>query len=212
MFHLTRISSNAKAGPMPVSTSSADTCPPLCGMFDLCYGKKGPLLWHWKKVTAGLRGFTWPDFVAAIRKLPRGQLWRHNQAGDLPGKGAFIDPIALDQLVSANKGKRGFTYSHKPVLDNEHATSNAGAIHASNKMGFTINLSADTRSMADRLSTLGIGPVVCVQDVGSGKVTRTPAGRKIVQCPNQWNKNIQCVTCQLCYKADRDYIIGFEEH
>jgi len=68
-------------------------------------------------------------------------LWRHNEAGDLPGEGDDIDVPKLRALVQANRGKRGFTYTHKPVLDNPQ---NAVAIKCANQNGFTVNLSADS--------------------------------------------------------------------
>ena len=64
---------------------------------------------HWAKVTSGERGESWSSFIGSIKAFKPGQLWRHKQAGDLPGAGARIDPKKLHQLVEANKGKRGFT-------------------------------------------------------------------------------------------------------
>jgi len=90
-FHLTLVSNNAKTGKIPVSTSSADTCPKTCGQFETCYAKTGPLALHWNKITAGTRGTNLREFTAAIKALPAGQLWRHNQAGDLPGADETID-------------------------------------------------------------------------------------------------------------------------
>jgi hypothetical protein len=43
-FHLTRVSSNAKTGKIPVSTSSKATCPATCPfMGNGCYAASGPL-------------------------------------------------------------------------------------------------------------------------------------------------------------------------
>jgi hypothetical protein len=112
---LTRISHNAKTGPIPVSTTESKTCPPLCGQYDTCYGKYGPLGIHWGLVDRGERGVDWSEFCEQVRRLPKGQLWRHNQAGDLPGDGTYIDSDALRALVEANRGKRGFTYTHYKV-------------------------------------------------------------------------------------------------
>jgi hypothetical protein len=56
--HLTLVSSNAKTGPIPVSTSSAVTCSDACPFKkDGCYADSGPLALHWSKVTSGQRGF-----------------------------------------------------------------------------------------------------------------------------------------------------------
>ncbi len=81
-----------------------------------CYAKSGPLALHWSKVSDGSRGTDWRTFCESIASLPEGQLWRHNQAGDLPGMNLEIDRIMLADLVDANKGRNGFTYTHKPVI------------------------------------------------------------------------------------------------
>jgi len=60
----------------------------------------------WQKVTDGNTGTLWVDFVEQIRKLKPGTLWRHNQAGDLPGNRINLDGKAIAQLVLANAGKR----------------------------------------------------------------------------------------------------------
>jgi hypothetical protein len=112
MFHLTPVSANAKMGPIPVSTSGAATCPLSCPLRgNGCYAELGKIAIHWRKISAGARGYSWDAFLDKVRALPRGQLWRHNQAGDLPGTGDTLDVPALLELVAANKGRRGFTYT-----------------------------------------------------------------------------------------------------
>jgi len=125
LFHLTRVSSNRKTGPIPVSTSSAKTCPPTCPLAaNGCYANGGPMALHWREVTNGNRGVVWADFLEAIRNLPKGQLWRHNAAGDLWKPGTVIGSAALTQLVEANRGRRGFTYSHHPRTPSTFALLN----------------------------------------------------------------------------------------
>jgi hypothetical protein len=155
--HLTLVSSNAKTGPIPVSTSAATTCPEACPFKKSgCYADSGPLALHWSKVTSGQRGFDWSAFLGKIRSFPAGQLWRHNQAGDLPGVGDKVDAKALRELVNANTGKRGFTYTHKPL-----SLGNLSAIRSANKRGFVVNLSANSVSHADKLAKTGL-PVAAV--------------------------------------------------
>lgn len=212
-YHLTIKSSNAKTGPMPVSTTSADTCPPDCPLREgTCYAKGGgPLLIHWRKVSDGSRGESLPAFNARIRALPEGTLWRHNQAGDLPGEGNDIDTGALSDLVDANRGRKGYTYTHKPVLTNQ---KNADAVEHANRDGFTINLSANGLRHADKLKALGIGPVVTMlPDTVEGRADiTTPAGHRVVVCPATYRDGVTCATCKLCAWADRDVIIGFPAH
>jgi len=205
--HLTMKSRNSKTGPIPVSTTTDDTCPPLCAMRDACYAKGGPLAIHWRKVSEGLTGMAWSAFTAAIKALPDGTLWRHNQAGDLPGMGDKIDHKALAALVAANAGKRGFTYSHKPPT-----AANAKAVRAANAGGFTINLSGNSMAHADDLADLAIAPVVCVLPSDATANTTTPKGRKVVVCPATQRDNVSCSTCKLCAIADRGFIVGFPAH
>lgn len=146
LVSLTLKSGNAKVGPIPVSTSSEDTCPTSCGMYRECYAKMGPLRIHWWAVTDGRRGDTWGEFNRKIGALPVGQLWRHNQAGDLPGVGDKLDTKALGELVKANRGRRGFTYTHKPLT----TAAERKAVAKANAGGFTVNLSADTLADARR--------------------------------------------------------------
>lgn len=204
--HLTPKSANAKTGPIPVSTTSRESCPDTCPLKKAgCYADAGPLALHWNAVTAQSRGTDWESFCDSIAALPDGQLWRHNQAGDLPHNSGRIDAAALDMLVAANHGKRGFTYTHhNPAL-------NADAIATANISGFTINLSANDLHHADELAESGL-PVVAVLPIEQTTNTKTPKGRAVVVCPATVRDDVSCATCQLCARADRPVIIGFPAH
>ncbi|WYV99098.1 hypothetical protein Amme3_00102 [Pseudomonas phage vB_PpuM-Amme-3] len=212
-YHLTPVSSNAKTGPIPVSTSHKDTCPDACPLKAKgCYAAGGPSNIHWKAVTEGKRGTDWEHFLLAVRAIRKGSLWRHNQAGDLPGLNAHtIDREKLEELTNANKGRKGFTYTHYDVLSNG---TNVVAVHDANLKGFTINLSGNNMQHADELKALNIAPVVVIMPVAEDnpKVRYTPAGNKVVRCPAEYNDKVSCATCGLCQVATRDYIIGFTAH
>lgn len=205
--HLTLVSSNAKTGSIPVSTSSACTCSDACPFkANGCYADSGPLKLHWSKVTSGQRGFDWSAFLAKVRTFPSGQLWRHNQAGDLPGVGDKVDAKALRELVDANVGKRGFTYTHKPL-----SLGNLSAIRSANKRGFVVNLSANSVSHADRLAKTGL-PVAAVVPQDSPDRFTTPEGNRVVICPAQRVDSLSCDKCRLCAKGNRGFIVGFKPH
>lgn len=215
--YFTRKSGNAKTGPIPVSTTESTSCPDACPLRHDnqggCYAAGGPLALLWRRLDNGEVGLAWNTFVDQVEALPDGTLWRHNQAGDLPGWRDFIDVPALDQLVAANLGKRGFTFTHKPVIgDDRVAKSNAYAVKEANAAGFTINLSADTLTEADELADQGIGPVAAVMDAAATENTTTPAGRKVVICPAIRSERVTCQMCGLCAKADRKSIVGFPAH
>lgn len=214
---LTRRSSNIKTGKIPTTTSSATTCPDSCPLKEKgCYAKAGFYTsMHWNKVTEGERGMNYASFCAGVSKFKDGQLWRHNVAGDLFGENNEIDRPALVELTKANKDKRGFTYTHKPVLlsqDKKWAAKNRTSIKAALKGGFTINLSADNYKEADKFIDLKIAPVVTLMPSTATKNEYTPKGRKIVVCPATQSDTVTCATCQLCQRADRSAIIGFPAH
>ena len=203
--HLTPKSANAKTGPIPVSTTARASCPADCRMKAECYAASGPLALHWAAVSAGSRGTNWATFTDAIAALPDGQLWRHNQAGDLPQRDGTIDPALLGDLVAANIGKRGFTYSHHRDADS------INWIRHANQWGFTVNLSANDLADADALADHDAGPVVVVLPSTTTANTTTPAGRPVVICPATQRDNVSCATCQLCQRQ-RAAIVGFPAH
>lgn len=213
-IHFTPASSNAKTGPIPVSTTSADSCPDTCPLNGAgCYAQTGPVSWHWSKVTKGLRGGTLEQLLGHIRTIARGQLWRHNAAGDLLHDNGVIDLKALQQITAANKNRKGFTYTHH-IVDTTAPMSvhNQLAIEQANAGGFTVNLSANNLEHADVLHALNIGPVVTIIPIDSPKLSYTPGGRAVVVCPATYNDGVTCATCGVCQVATRKAIIGFPVH
>jgi hypothetical protein len=204
-IHFVPVSGNTKTGPIPVTYSERETCPESCPHYRTsCYADAG---FHtrmvWDKV--GARGSSVADVADAIRALPPGTLWRHNIAGDLPGAGETVDPVALGEIVAANIGRRGFTYTHK-----KSAEAIEWAQHAT-RWGFTVNLSADDAGECDALADAGL-PLTCVVPIDTPKHSTTPEGRPIVVCPAQTSDDVTCATCGLCQRANRAVIVGFRAH
>jgi hypothetical protein len=132
-------------------------------------------------------------------------LWRHNVADDLTSNDQVtIDRVALRAIVDANKGRRGFTFTHYDVLTN---LSNREAIKEANENGFNVNLSGNSLAHADELADLGIGPVTVILPAGTTRNTRTPKGRTVVICPTNTD-GVTCAQCGLCARQ-RSTIIGF---
>ena len=207
-YHFSPCSRNAKTGPIPTSTTAADTCPRSCPMFSTCYAKGGPQAMHWNKVTNRERGGTLRNLCDHVAALPENQVWRHNVSGDLPGTGERINGRQLQLLVNANAGKRGFTYTHK----RPEVADNAAHIARANRDGFTINLSANTLAETDEYLALDIGPVVTVLAADQTENTRTPNGARVVVCPATQRDDVTCATCKLCQVRNRGVVIGFPVH
>jgi len=203
-IHFIPRSTNRKTGPIPVTSTERQSCPPSCPQYRAaCYAEDFYTRMNWDKIPA--RGIDLAGLTARINSLPMGQLWRHNVAGDLPGDGETVDAFALGQIVRANRGRRGFTYTHK---------KSPGAIkwakHAT-EWGFTVNLSADDVGEADKLAATG-APVVCIVPIDTPKHSQTPEGRPVLVCPAQTLDYMTCALCGLCQRADRRQIIGFRAH
>lgn len=204
-YHFVKQSANSKTGQIPVTYSQRETCPPSCPHYRSdCYAEDFYTRMSWDKVAE--RGGTLDALCASIAALPAGQLWRHNVAGDLPGEGETVDAVALGEIVRANIGKRGFTYTHKKSADGLYWASQA------TQWGFTVNLSADDAGDADTLAEADAGPVCCIVPMDTPEKSYTPAGRTIIVCPAQTRDEVTCASCGLCARADRGVIIGFRAH
>lgn len=197
-------SRNEKVGAIPVSYTSARTCPDACKLKgNGCYAENYRTGMAWSDVE---KFEDWVTFCLRVKMLPSQTLWRHNVGGDLPGEGNRLDARALALLVSSNKGKRGFTYTHKPLT----RTTRAALLRA-NRNGFTVNVSADSLEAADDAARAGL-PVVVTLTSDAPQVSYTPAGRTVIACPAESNETVTCESCQLCQNASRKSIVGFRAH
>lgn len=205
-----RKSSNAKTGAIPTTTSPRSTCPASCPLVGKggCYAEAGYYTrMNWDKVDTGERGAPWQSLVDNVKKLPEGQVWRHNVAGDLPHDNQVIDAAALGALSAANVGKMGFTYTHHDMT----IPANRDAVNMANRIGFTVNLSSNNLTHADELANLEIGPIVTLVPEDTSENTVTPQGRKVVICPATQRDDVSCASCKLCARQ-RDVIIAFPVH
>lgn len=224
-FLITPRAYNKKLGPIMVTTSARSSCPDACPLSrnatgplkGTCYAEQGFIgayMWaNLDRVPLGgtfkrgqIKVHSFEELLAAVRDLPDGAMWRHNQAGDLASDdGITINREKLRRITEANKGRRGFTFTHYPVLDNRE---NQDAIHEANKQGFTVNLSANSPSEADRLAALDIGPVATLLPDDVTDNTQTPEGRTIAICPAVKYDAITCATCGICTKQHKA-VVGF---
>ena len=207
-FYLNMTSGNKKTGAMAVSTSHNGTCPDSCPFKAKgCYAKAGPLALHWRKVSDGERGTDWKGFLSQVRKIGKGELFRHNQSGDLIGSNNLIDRSALMELVNASRKAKAFSYTHYPLTE-----ENVETLRMANDSGFTVNVSTNRKEEVDSAMKTGL-PVVTVLPIGTTeRVLSTPGGNKILVCPASRGVKLTCKECQLCQKRDRSFAIGFVAH
>ena len=185
-FLITRKSANPITGPIMETTSPRATCPNACPFrktasgtaAGFCYAEHGALggyVWTLlDRTPAGgtfqnghIKVYGFDELLYVIRSLPPGSLWRHNVAGDLPSNNKVtIDRAALRAITDANKGRRGFTFTHYDVLTN---LANRQAVEEANKNGFAVNLSGNNLEQADQLADLRIAPVTVILPAGTRK-------------------------------------------
>ena len=205
--HITARSGNAKTGPIPVTTTERASCPTTCPFYDKgCYAKSGPLAIHWRKVSDGERGTDWQGLTSFVKSLPERQLWRHNQAGDLPHTNGQINGSLLGELVRANKGRRGFTYTHHKL----DVGFNTWYIATANQLGFTVNVSTESKDDAVAAFNKGLPTVCVVPSDHPDSVVHDDT--LFVTCPAQQRDDITCAECGLCSQSRRTCVVMFKAH
>ena len=210
-YHFTPKSSNAKTGPIAVTTTSNDSCPTTCPFNNGggCYAASGPLALHWRAVSTGKRGGDLSYLVDAVAKakLPAGSLVRLNQAGDLPHNNGIINFEVLRQIEAIFTGLRPFTYTH-----HRQNHENLQYIKWANLAGLTVNLSCDSEAQASLRHREGF-PAVCVVRSDDQRRSWIDAdGVRFQTCPAQLKDGVTCQTCQLCTRADRACVVAFRAH
>lgn len=210
LFHLSRVSSNKKTGPIAVTTTSKNSCPKDCGMREVCYAASGPLNLHWNAVSNGQRSRGWRDHLDDLSTLPVGSALRLNQAGDLvAGMSGRLSRAFLNGLVSVVKARRlqAWTYTHHDHMIGE----NAKLLRRANREGLRINVSTETEESADRAIAAGLPAVLAVSSHESRTVWRTADRNLVKVCPAQI-RDTDCSRCMLCHKRGSKVIIAFLAH
>ena len=212
------VSSNVKLGPIPATYSSSHTCPPACPLqASGCYADAGyhtRLAWG----RADGRGnqnnvHAWPAFLSWVANLARGQRWRHNTGGDLPGQRDRLNETACWELARAAAPTDPIIFTHYPILaeDVRAATGEeAEAIARHNRhvlrwmaeYGVTVNVSANSPEHAGRLRAAWPEfPVAIVADLKEGErhTLNLSNGDRADTCPATLaGSNVTCASCGLC--------------
>jgi len=195
-------SEDPSLGPIPQSRTfyvpRFDLTQTLAEQYDQASGplSRALLLKRHLRLLAAEPGLSWEEFCEEVAMLPPGQVWRHNVQGDLPGDPLCFELEAepLEQLIRANRGKRGFTFSHY----HPRYAQNAELIAAANRQGFTINLVADSFREADELLSWQVAPVSVKVPEDTPPILHTPAGNQVVICPQSHRRSVTCATCKQC--------------
>lgn len=185
-----------------------------------CYAEAGfHTRLQWNRLDAGTIGVSPEAFIAQVRALPAGILFRHCVAGDQwpdPADPLRIDQALLLQLASATRHLRAaWSFTHF-LMD----AVNQATLRQAAERGLVVNASTESRSAAAALQRQGI-PSVCVVAPDAPAVFRHE-GVRFVACPasrrGKGDRKIQCISCggrfgiPLCAQAARPFMITFPAH
>ena len=197
---------NRKLGSMLATIAPASTCPSSCPLRGRgCYAENFPLVRHWRR--AAKAPTSWGVFLAQVKALPKGSLWRWGQAGDLPGKGERLDVRAFREIVDVNRGRRGFAYTRK-----HPSPAKVRDFKEANRRGFTVNLSTVNVDEADKRAKHELPLVTVLPHDESRRTLKTPAGQTVRVCPQQFEPSVTCMSCQWCATPKRRFVVGFLAH
>lgn len=210
-FHFIRVSQNRKLGRIPATSSSKNTCPKTCPFArdngGGCYGDGGPIAIHWAALSRGDRGGSFGELCQQVRRLPAGQLWRHNTVGDLGDPNTAAGRDQLQQLTAANRGRRGFTYTH-----HQRGAAAVQAMRAATANGFTVNASCHGEQEADAAVAHGLRAVMVAPKAEQRIAWDTAGGNRAVLCPATRRSDVTCETCGLCNARPSNVIVVFPAH
>ena len=208
-FHFVPKSGNKKTGFMPVTYNSRLSCPNSCIFKNNgCYANYYHTRINWDKVTSGERGGTFKELLNNIKALKPGTIWRACVAGDIPSNNkGEISRTYIKGITEANKGLKGYTYTHNRLDIGE----NIRLLKTANKKGFTVNISTETEAAADNAVLNSLPAVIVVKSTEKRRSWFTKNKNKILVCPAQTSK-VNCIDCQLCQNRPKNLIIAFLAH
>lgn len=197
-------SSNRKTGNIPQTWSSRNTCPPRCSFKKSgCYGDNHGPCFTWNKVDVeGIDIYTLIDRVQ--RSTYRGQLIRHNIAGDMciPDTNR-LDIDEVKHLCQAYKGRKAYTYTHAELTPEAIA-----CIKDAQQKGFVINVSCESDAEVKFARLHGLNAVLSVPYMDKKKTVRD--GIEYRLCRSE--EGYKCAECRLCAKKNRKSVICFPAH
>lgn len=188
-YQFTPKSSNVKTGPIPTTMTERKSCPLTCPLRENgCYADNFPLSLHWDRVAE--KGINLDALLEKIKALPKGQLWRHNVAGDFPHINGKIERQAFWDFVMASGHTNPIIYSHHKLNPN-----NKLMFRLARNNGVNINASCESVTDAIKAIDSGINAVfVGRENTQTHKVGDTT----IVTCPAQLREDVTCSSCGLC--------------
>lgn len=210
LFKLVEKSGNTKIGSMVAITADRTTCPKTCPHIGKCYPNAGNLRIWWDRMDKGEWGYNFDQLIKAILDLPFFSFVRYGQAGDLPSRrkgSGIIDPVQTRKMIQAFKKVKafGFLYTHKKDPKNIPILREVDQVLA-------VNISCESIVECKKWIKRGFKTVLTSDKIKPGKNCWRDGDTKVMRCPNQLNKKVQCDRCTLCMDRDPNLIILFRSN
>jgi hypothetical protein len=208
-YSFTSHSNNKKIGNMTAVSTSSQSCPTTCALFEECYGKLHFTGIQWKKLDKSGLDFT--QVMNLIYALKKRAKLRFNVVGDLAHNNGTIDSTKLLKLANTVKNRliETILYTHHSI-DN---SLNVAALKLAFSKGLHINISCEDIDKANLALSHGLNAVIVLPTGSIHKVIKHD-DLTIVRCPAEYNDSIQCANCMLCSKdrVEKKVIIAFTAH
>jgi hypothetical protein len=209
-------SHNKKLGNMVTVSTSSNSCPLSCGLYNDCYGKMGNTRIHWSRLDKN--GLSYAELCHLLNGLRKKTKVRFNVVGDLASDNdqksdntPIIDATKLLKLSNIVKSRMldMILYTHHSIDD----VLNVEALKIAFSKGLHINISCETIEKAKKALNYGLNAVIVLPLDSINKVLKIDA-LTLVRCPAEYNAKIQCVNCMLCAKnrVDKKIVIVFTAH
>lgn len=208
-YSFTSHSNNKKIGNIAAVSTSSNSCPTSCGLFNECYGKLHVAGIHWRKLDKS--GLDFVQVMDLIHALKRHSSLRFNVVGDLAHNQGIIDAVKLLKLANTVKNRliETILYTHHSI-DN---SLNVSALKLAFSKGLHVNISCEDIDKANQALKHGLNAVIVLPTGSIHKVIRHD-NMTIVRCPAEYKDSIQCANCMLCAKdrTAKKVIIAFTAH
>ncbi len=190
-------SGNRKLGPMAATYRTSDSCPDTCPFRNNgCYADG--------RIFAIANRFGEAEKKALtelFKRLPKNGMVRHHVSGDLVTKQGKIDQkymALIRNLALKHPDVRHILYTH------------AWQWMSPDDLPFVVNASCETEEEIEQAVARGFEAVVTVQE-NDPLLGQTVAGKKVIQCPQEYKPGVTCASCQLCSRH-RKSVVAFVVH
>jgi hypothetical protein len=201
-------SHNKKTGAMAVTSTSSNSCPLTCGLYNDCYGKSSYTRIQWDKLDK--KGIDFNQLINLINSLRKNSPIRFNVVGDLTNNNGVVDSTKLIKLANTvkNRALDMILYTHL-----ELSYLNVKGFQLAFSKGLNINISCESIQKAKKALNYGLNSVIVLPMGSINKVLKID-DLIIVRCPNEYNPKIQCINCMLCSKdrVKKRVVVAFTAH